>query len=63
MRKKRQKATPEFLERVAVAYERALTLGIQHVDYIREEFGPMGYSTAARYAKLARDGGYVRRSK
>lgn len=59
MTKKRQKATPAFLRRVAVAYRRALVLGIGHVDYIREEFGPMGHSTAARYAQLVRDGGYL----
>lgn len=58
-RKKRQSATPEFLRRVAVTYRRALVLGIPHVDHIREEFGPMGHSTAARYAKLVRDGGYL----
>lgn len=52
-----RRASPEFLQDVARVYKAAR--GTAPVEAVRETFGPMGHSTAARYVKLAREAGYL----
>lgn len=56
---RRNKITAEFLQDVARVYRAAVDEGRSPVEEVRETFGPMGHSTAARYVKLAREGGYL----
>lgn len=56
---RRNKITAEFLQDVARVYRAAVAEARSPVEEVRETFGPMGHSTAARYVKLAREGGYL----
>jgi hypothetical protein len=58
-RRRNRRATPEFLRDVARVYRAAESAP---VEAVRETFGPMGHSTAARYVKLARDEGLLPRT-
>lgn len=55
-RRRNVRATPDFLAEVARIYRANADAP---VEAVREYFGPIGHSTAARYVKLARDAGLL----
>lgn len=55
--RRRNNITPDFLRDVARVYR--ANADSAPVEAVREAFGPMGHSTAARYVKLARDEGFL----
>jgi hypothetical protein len=56
-KRKNRRTTPAFLQDVARVYRGSTDT--PPVEAVREAFGPIGHSTAARYVKLARDAGYL----
>lgn len=56
---RRNRVTEELLQDVARVYRAAVDEGRSPVEAVQETFGPIGHSTAARYVKLARDGGHL----
>jgi hypothetical protein len=55
--RRRNTVTDEFLRDVARVYK--VNANSAPVEAVRETFGPIGHSTAARYVKLARDRGFL----
>ena len=55
--RRRNTVTDDFLRDVARVYR--ANADSAPVEAVRETYGPVGYSTAARYVKLARDRGFL----
>ena len=55
--RRRNTVTDDFLRDVARVYK--VNASSAPVEAVREAFGPIGHSTAARYVKLARDRGFL----
>lgn len=55
--RRRNTVTDDLLREVAGVYR--ANADSAPVEAVRETFGPVGYSTAARYVKLARDRGFL----
>jgi hypothetical protein len=55
--RRRNTVTDDFLRDVARVYR--ANADSAPVDAVRDTFGPIAYSTAARYVKLARDRGFL----